>query len=44
MEEKKSDKAGQVFANIILGWIVFIFLGTLTGIWIRLFWLGWVLK
>lgn len=43
MVEKK-DRAGEIFASIILGWLVFIVLGTLTGVWVKLFWLGWVLR
>lgn len=38
------DKSVDWIAVIIVGTIVAMVLGTMLGIWVRLFWIGWVLR
>jgi hypothetical protein len=40
----KTEKDSRIFASVIIAWFMTIILGSLTGFWIKLFWLGWVLK
>jgi hypothetical protein len=38
------DKAADQFAYITMAVLLILALGTVLGIWIKLFWLGWVLR
>lgn len=42
--EKKRSRSSEIFAYIIMSWLVLVILGTLTGVWIKLFWIEWVLR
>ena len=42
-ETRKKSKASAVFAYVVIGFFLTLIFGTLAGVWIKVFWLGWVL-
>lgn len=40
---KYRSREGAIFASVVMWWFFAIVFGTLTGVWIKLFWIGWVL-
>jgi hypothetical protein len=39
---KQTNKSGEIFAWLVVGPILLVIIGTLIGIWIKFFWIGWV--
>lgn len=42
-KSETTTKEGRIFASVILWFFVALILGTVAGVWVKLFWLGWVL-
>lgn len=46
IEDRKRDRTpkqiGEYIGNAIAIWFTFVVLATLTGAWVKIFWLGWV--
>ncbi len=38
------NKASEWFTFLVMATVLVIFLGSILGIWIKEFWLGWVLQ
>jgi len=39
----KSQKIGEEIGVIFFLWLVILIMATLTGLWVKFFWIGWVL-
>jgi len=44
MNKKQNSNSGDLFANLIAWWLVIMVFGSITGIWVKFFWIGWVLR
>jgi hypothetical protein len=39
---KTGSRSGEIFAWLVIGPILIIIFGTIIGLWIKFFWIGWV--
>ena len=42
LKESSGEKSGTQVAAVILWWLLLMILSSLTGAWIKIFWVGWV--
>jgi hypothetical protein len=44
MDKKQRSKSGELIGNILFWWLFLMVFGSITALWIRFFWIGWVLR
>lgn len=43
-EEKEISSLTQILSNIVVIWVVMMFLATITGVWVKYFIIGWLIQ